>query len=571
MIQQGFEFMEGASIDGRRPVGRLVFEKQDIAPPWVMTAQPHVEMFAKRMFPGIRASASKLRFSDTPQNCFDLRWFMQRFPLTITADDLDRLTGAADSHVRQMVRLDAIETPDYEPPEFEMEIQPRKYQRAAAEKYLIHGSLLVGDDVGLGKTCTAICTFTDKRTLPAVVVCMPHLQRQWLAEIRRFMPRLRCHIIKKATHYTIANNPDVLIISYHKLHAWGSYLADYCRSAVFDEVQELRRAGSNKYEGAERMSQGLDYRLGLSATPIFNYGDEMHNVMSILRPGCLGSQTEFLTAWCTSMGQDKNRIKDPRAFGAFLRDQHLMVRRTRADVGRELPEQSRMLQVVSNDTKPLEEAETAASELANLILEGSREQAFSAAGQFDTLMRQVTGISKAPHVASFVRLIVESGEPVVLFGWHRAVYRIWEEALAPFNPVLYTGSESTAAKAEALERFKNGYSKVLIMSLRSGAGVDGLQHCCKTVVFGEFDWAPAVHEQCIGRVARDGQMHPVFVYYLMAAAGADPHMVEVLGVKKEQLTGIRSPETGRDDADFANPQAGREKIAAMARKFLKKK
>ena len=539
---------------------------------WLMSAQPHVEMMAKRVFPGAnRSSSGELKLTDTPAMANDIEWFLGRYPLAASAAVKRRLTQQAGQHRRNMAQLTLLDASDYQPPALDLEVQPRQYQIVAAGKHAVGRSLLLGDDVGLGKTCSAICTFTTPGTLPAVVVCMPHLQQQWRAEIRKFLPKIRCHIVKKSSYYPIQFEPDVIILSYHKLDGWAKWLGEYCKSVVFDEVQELRRRGTNKYEAARRLANGMEFRLGLSATPVFNYGDEMYNVLSVLKPGCLGSYAEFCTAWCTAMNNDKNRLKDPRAFGSWLREQHLLLRRTRSDVGRELPAQSRFLQSVPSDPKPLEDAQTAASELANLILEGTREQAFSASGQFDALMRQVTGISKAPHVGAFVRLIVEGGEKVVLFGWHRAVFRLWEEILAPFNPVLYTGTESPTAKQESVERFKSGWSKVLIMSLRSGAGVDGLQHSCRTVVFGEFDWSPAVHEQCIGRVARDGQVDPVFVYYLMAHAGADPFIVETLGLKKEQLAGIRSPETGRDDSDFASPQASEHNIQQLARQFMSSK
>lgn len=55
------------------------------------------------------------------------------------------------------------------------------------------------------------------------------------------------------------------------------------------------------------------------------------------------------------------------------------------------------------------------------------------------MMRQATGIAKAPYVLEFVRMLVESGESVMLYGWHRDVYNIWLERLAEFNPVMYTG------------------------------------------------------------------------------------------------------------------------------------
>lgn len=73
------------------------------------------------------------------------------------------------------------------------------------------------------------------------------------------------------------------------------------------------------------------------------------------------------------------------------------------------------------------------------------------------------------------------------------------------------------------------------------AGLDGLQHVSKTVVFGELDWSPQVHEQAIGRVARDGQTEPVFAYFLHTETGSDPTMRDVAEVKHMQLVGVRDP------------------------------
>ena len=114
--------------------------------------------------------------------------------------------------------------------------------------------------------------------------------------------------------------------------------------------------------------------------------------------------------------------------------------------------------------------------------------------------------------------------------------------MAEFNPRLYTGSESPKQKDEAKAAFTEGDCRLLIISLRAGAGLDGLQNVCRTVVFGELDWSPGVHEQCVGRVYRDGQAEPVMAYYLIAEDGADPIISDVLGVKRGQIEGVRDPD-----------------------------
>ncbi|KKL66074.1 hypothetical protein LCGC14_2148600, partial [marine sediment metagenome] len=113
--------------------------------------------------------------------------------------------------------------------------------------------------------------------------------------------------------------------------------------------------------------------------------------------------------------------------------------------------------------------------------------------------------------------------------------------LEDLDPAWYTGSESPAKKRKEKARFMAGKTKLLIMSLRSGTGLNGLQNGCATAVFGELDWSPGVHEQCIGRLQRDGQERPVFAYFLIADEGSDPIVCDVLGIKTAQVEGIRDP------------------------------
>lgn len=518
---------------------------------WELDADPHVTARAKRIFAKLsKQHAGRLRLPHLPETCNDLVWFMDRYPLEVSEHDRVVLDAAARGHRDSIARLEELIDPNYQPPTFQLAIPPRSYQAREAAIYLQAGGLLIGDDVGLGKTAAAICSFTDARTLPAAVVTLAHLPGQWEREIQKFAPDLHVHVVKKGSPYELpsfmGHGPDVLILSYHKLSGWARVLAEYCKSVVFDEVQELRHPGSQKAEAASFLAGALPYRLGLSATPIYNYGGEIFHILNTLRPGALGTIGEFTTEWCSGHGEGgKAKLKDPRAFGTWAREQFLMVRHTRREVGRELPAVIRIPHRVEADTEALTAVQDAAAQLARIILaqspEAYRGERLSASEQITTMLRQATGIAKAPYVAEFVRLLVESGERVVLCGWHRAVYEIWLSRLKDLKPALYTGSETPAEKEKARTSFMKGESQVLILSLRSGAGMNGLQEVSSVIVFGELDWSPGVHEQCIGRLNRDGQRAAVVSYFLVSDEGSDPVVAETLGLKREQVEGIRNP------------------------------
>lgn len=550
---------------------------------WAITCQPHVALRLKRVFAGLGKGAHTAYFlSDTLANARDLEWFLARFPMEI--DQNSYLHERATAFIERTDLVTRLLSTELPATQFELALPAREYQAIAATMALARGGLLLADDVGIGKTLSAICTFTDPRTLPALVVTLTHLPRQWQNEIKKFAPNLTTHILRKGTPYDLANFrakrsgqlsfdnrlPDVIITNYHKLTGWAETLSGLVKSVVYDEVQELRRRSTpqnpvQKYQAAQMISSSAQFRIGLSATPIYNYGAEMYSVLDCLFPGELGTLGEFSEEWCPGHSE---RVANPKAFSGYLREAGMMLRRTRCDVGRELPEVSNIVHHVDADEDSLNRVSKGCAELARMILaagEVNRGDKMRASEELSNALRQATGIAKAPYVAEFVRLLLESGEPkIVLYGWHRTVYTIWQDSLKEFKPVMYTGTESVAAKEAAKEAFVSGDSRLLMISLRSGAGLDGLQQVCRTVVFGELDWSPGVHQQCVGRIHRDGQKEPVAAYFLISEFGADPVICDVLGLKRQQSEAIINPD--RELVEVLTVDPG--KIKRLAEHYL---
>lgn len=538
--------------------------------------EPHVRMRLKRVFERVdKKDHYEVRLSASDENARELLWFLSRYPMTMDPKTQHALGNRARAYDQRMELVAQVVGDGYEPSAYqELALPPRHYQAVAADLVLRSGGLLDADDLGLGKSFIGVAMATDPRARPSLVVTLTHLPTQWADEFQKFAPWLRVHVLKSAQPYDLGRGdafPDVIITSWSKLSGWADVLAPAIKSVTFDEAQELRRGSDSfaekatkKYQAARHLAAHAKFRLGLTATPIYNYGDEMFWVLNILRPGVLGSRHEFAREWCSG-----NRIRDPRAFGRYLREQGLMLRHTRSDVKRELPggEPQPIVFHVDADPAALDAVQTTAAELARIILSGSQQKgaAFLASEELSNVLRQATGIAKARHVAAFVRMLVEAGEPVILYGWHHAVYALWREELKAFNPAFYTGAETVKHKLAAKDAFVKGETKILIMSLRAGAGLDGLQARCRTVVFGELDWSPGVHAQCIGRVFRDGQGDVVMPYYLVTNSGIDPAIADVLGLKTQQAAGIRDPDAEMiERLDTGNV----DRMKLLARRYL---
>lgn len=426
---------------------------------WGMELEPHVALRAKRVFPQLeKAAQGRLILVETIEVCRELAWFVERFPLEVEADDRKALEKRAAEHRERESFVESMIAGLHTPRPFKLAIEPRDYQRAAAELALTTGGLLLADDVGLGKTCSAICMLSEPATRPALVVTMTHLTRQWKRELERFAPGLNVHVLKRSAPYHLGETqngqrslpgmfPDVIISTYAKLGGWAGTLAPLVNSVVYDEVQELRSGEGSpsnpvqKGVAAAFVSSRTKYRLGLSATPIYNYGAEIWNVLRFCAPGALGSWREFLVEWCGETdSRGRAKLKQPKAFGTYARAAGIMLRRTREEVGRELPEVVRVPHAIECNAEPLRDITSAAQKLASIILaknEANRGDKMRASEDLSNIVRHATGVAKAPYVAEFVRLLVESDEQVVLYGWHRDVYAIWTERLAAAGVVSY--------------------------------------------------------------------------------------------------------------------------------------
>lgn len=512
---------------------------------WLMTGiPPHVAIRLKATFPRINKSESAaFTFHDTPEVSADLDWFLNRYPMTMSADDKSRLKGGRGAFEKQRDEIETIMLPEWTPQErsgFRPGFAMYQMQSQAVEIAERLGRLLVMDDVGLGKTVVGLGLLTNPANLPGAVIAPSHLPTQWVNDFIKPFTGQMSHIIKGTKPYSLPR-ADIYLFKESNICGWVDIASTgMFKTAIFDEMQGFRHGVSTvKGQAARVFANNAKLRVGLTATPVYNYGSEIFNIIELIAPGVLGDWNEFVREWCT--GRDgKWVVKDPDALGTYLRELQLVVRRLRQ--GRPI---NTLTIEVQHDEQVEQDSLALARTLAGRVMSGSFVERGQAARELDAFARMVTGVSKARSVAAYVRIMLKAGKPVVLAGWHRDVYEIWLKELAEFKPVLYTGSESTTQKDAAKEAFIKGDTDLFIISLRSGVGLDGLQKRCSTVIIGELDWSPKVHEQIIGRLDRPGQQEDeVTAIYLFTNSGSDPTVMGVLGLKASQSKGIVDPMSG---------------------------
>lgn len=535
---------------------------------WIVdNLAPHVSLRFKSLFPRV-AEGRLPPFSLTSSGdvCADLEWFMMRYPLEISEKDKSRMVDARKAFIQNRVDTEAILQPEWTPGEVkgirEGQGFKNKQEIAVAYHQAVRRLLLV-DPIGSGKSYTAIGSVLAHQQAgggPAAFVVQPHLAEQFKEKTEAFS-HLKAHVVKTKKPYTLPP-ADVYIFKYTILSGWVDiFNQGWFTHIVYDEVQELRHGVETaKGSSAKVLSDKAASVLATTATPIYGYGIEFYNVVNIIRPGVLGTRDEFIREWCD---RDNKRVKDPEALGTYLREAQVMLRRTKEEVYGSSREPNIVVENVDYDENLVKSTEDLARQLAITTLTGTFTERGQAARELDLRLRQTTGIAKAANVARFVRMLVESGEPVVLSGWHRDVYEVWQKELGDLGVAMFTGTESKAQKEASKKAFLSGEAKVLILSHKSGAGLDGIQAVCSTVVIGELAWSREIHAQIIGRVDRDGQQRPVMAFIMTSDYGSDPVMMDLLGIKHSQQRGVLDP--GQRVVKVNND---RSRMAELASQFL---
>ena len=422
------------------------------------------------------------------------------------------------------------------------------------------GNALLADEMGLGKTVQTLAYLSkEKNAFPALVIAPLVTLTNWQREIEKFLKKKsrngKIMENKHPSSVMIRNGKqndidesDFYIINYELLHKrLPDLLKLNIKTVVCDEVQHLRSKTTQKYAAVKKLAakDGVKFRVGLSGTPIYNRGSEIWPIVDILKPGLLGSYKEFCEYFCYVNEKGKAIVLENKRDS--LRNQltkHVMLRRKKSDVLKELKDKVRYPEVIASDEKFYR------AELDKIWKKLEEEQkyaqtAFDKSASYHRAIeseRQAAGLAKLPHVINFVNDIMDIEESVVVFCHHRAIHDLLHRSLSKYNPASIIGGQTDTKRDTEIIRFQKDETKLMIAGLRAGNVGINLNNA-SYVIFAELDWSPAIHRQAEDRLHRIGQKNTVFAYYLVGNGTLDEHVSDILLDKEYEIDAILDAKT----------------------------
>jgi SNF2 family DNA or RNA helicase len=459
-----------------------------------------------------------------------------------------------------------------------LRFEPFPYQLEAAARVLRHmqGRAILADEVGLGKTIEAGIVLSELRLrglAGRVLVLTPAgLVGQWCEELERKFA-LPCVIADR--HFEAPPSDGVQPIVVASLAAArrdrlrGELTAPTWDLVIADEAHRLKNARSAS-AGLAR-SLRARYMLLLTATPIENRLSDLFSLVSLVRPGLLGSAAEFRSRHGRGDGA---QVRNVASLQLALRE--LMVRHRRSEITVMLPqrlaetirvnpgaEEAGLYRAISERVR-VEARQASTARLLALRsiqqLAGSSPWACAeslAKLGWEDLAQHAAGVSSTAKATALVELLRRHrvrNEKVVVFTAFRRTLHALSALLTDhgFDAAVYHGSLTRADKDAAVRRFADA-TPVLLSTEAAGEGRN-LQFCHVMVNF-DLPWNPMKIEQRLGRIHRIGQQHDVQLTNLVSRGTLEERLLEVLQSKInlfELVVGELDMILGRvaDDLDF---------------------
>ncbi|KTD62038.1 DEAD/DEAH box helicase [Legionella spiritensis] len=418
---------------------------------------------------------------------------------------------------------------------------------------------ILADDMGLGKTVQTLAHLLLEKeqgrlNKACLIVAPTSLVMNWFEEAKRFTPALKALVFHgQERHGDEFDDYDLVISTYGLIQRDKNRFISYpFYYLILDEAQSIKNARTKTTQIIQQIN--ASHRLCLSGTPLENHLGELWSLFHFLMPGLLGDIKQYRRFFKTPV--EKNGDAERRALLAG-RVRPFMLRRTKNQVARELPDKTEIVRVVELNGTQRDLYET-----IRMSVEKKVRDAISRHGMgkshivlLDALLklRQVCcdprlvsipnavmahGTSaKLEALMELLESLIEEGRRVLIFSQFTSMLALIEKELTAQGYAYLKLTGQTRARHQVVQQFQKGDTPVFLISLKAGGTGLNLTRA-DTVIHYDPWWNPAAEDQATDRSHRIGQENPVFVYKLITKGTVEDAILAMQNRKRELFEGI---------------------------------
>lgn len=410
----------------------------------------------------------------------------------------------------------------------------------------------LADDMGLGKTIQIIAFILSQKEKHGqktnLIVVPTSLLFNWEDEIAKFAPSLQVikHYgpdrVKDADHF---EKHDVVLTTYGMLLSDIRFLKNFRFNYIFlDESQAIKNPNSERYKAA-RLLQARN-RIVLTGTPIENNTFDLYGQLSFASPGLLGSKQFFKDTYAIPIDQFQYT---KRAIELQEKVKPFILRRTKKQVAKELPEKTEMLIYCEMNEEQRKIYEAYETELREFISANEDEDIKKNSMHVLTGLTKLRQICNSPVLlkkghsaenAVKVEILLEQIEnkskehKILVFSQFVEMLDIIRPELEKRNiPFEYLTGQSKD-RGKKVHNFQNNEEvRVFLISLKAGGVGLNLTEADYVYLIDPW-WNPAAENQAIDRSYRIGQTKHVVAVRLICSNTIEEKILK-LQKRKSQL------------------------------------
>ena len=420
---------------------------------------------------------------------------------------------------------------------------------------------LLADDMGLGKTVQVIAHLARLQEAgqlaPTLIVCPKTLIPNWRREIAVFFPEFGAitELAGSKVHSSDLERCGIVIGSYDTVRRGQLEIAKVdWQCIVSDEAQYAKNPTAQRTSALKALK--ATHRFALTGTPVENGMIEFWCIMDFVRPGLLGSWTEFRTEYerpLVSATSEEERGPIVKRLLKVLGPHYL--RRLKADVLTDLP----ALRVHRHEAYLSDSQLAAYSRIASAARDGGQGAALAAITHLlmvsghpqalgDRVVSYVPGESpKLDTVLSILADVEDRAEKALVFTRFKSLQRIVQLAVRErFGvwPDIING-DLTTNRQQVIDIFQQqpGFNVLILSQEVGGVGLNLVE--ANHFIHFTRPWNPAKENQATDRVYRIGQNRPVAVHLPIAThpdfTTVEERLDELLGRKSQLARDVLRP------------------------------
>ena len=429
---------------------------------------------------------------------------------------------------------------------------------------------ILADDMGLGKTVQILALILSyinekgKDAKPSIVICPSSLSLNWLNEVKKFAPSLKCiaiggNAMQREKQINKISTCNIVITSYEllkrdiELYKEKNYEFKY---AIADEAQYIKNNNTQNAKAIKVVN--AETRYALTGTPIENSLSELWSIFDYIMPGYLFGHKKFKEEYETPIVKDEDE-KTMEKLKQLI--EPFVLRRVKKEVLTELPDKTVtvLYNEMGEEQKELYKSYLAIAkkEVKQEISENGFEKSQIKILSLLMRLRQICchpslflanykgESSKLNQCIEVLKDAISSGHKILLFSGYTSMFDIMEKELKKSNIDYFklTGQTKVSDRVSLVDEFNtNPDIKVFLISLKAGGTGLNLTGADMVIHYDPW-WNISAENQATDRTYRIGQKNNVHVYKMITKNSIEEKIYELQKRKEKLIDNMLSTKT----------------------------